>query len=235
MLRPPRSLMRRALAAICAAFVLLAPTYALARAYGQYDLKLLLEPSPSAGKGGTFNVAYLDRMLQDLGQHAANYPPQFDSAQDQQRAQRNAASLMGMLDAGFGAAAPPELLLRMGALGTYGHNLELPDAPAYAETRFTRLLQTNPEHVAGNYHYGQFLAGTGRAKEALPYLTKAKDKGVVAALYALGMVHLSLGDKPRAIEMLTAYQRAEPTNGSVGKLIQAIREGKMEVKRVGGK
>ena len=219
---PP--LARLALAAIFAACTLLLPGQALAKEYGQYDLKLLLGASPPPGKGGTFNVAYLDRVLQDLGQHAANYPPQFDSARDQQRAQRDVGFLMGMLDAGFGAAAPPEVLLRMGTLGAYGHNLELPNAAAYAQTRFTRLLQTNPEHVAGNYHYGQFLAGTGRAKEALPYLTKAKDKGVVAALYALGMVHLSLGDKPRAIEMLTAYQRAEPTNGSVGKLIQAIRE-----------
>ena len=230
---PP--LARLALAAIFAACTLLLPGQALAKEYGQYDLKLLLGASPPPGKGGTFNVAYLDRVLQDLGQHAANYPPQFDSARDQQRAQRDVGFLMGMLDAGFGNTAPPELLLRMGVLGVYGHNLQVPNAAAYAQARFTMLLEHNPEHAAGNYQFGQFLAASGRSKEAMPYLMRAKDKGVVPASYTLGMVYLGLGDKPRAIEMLTAYQRAEPTNGSVGKLIQAIREGKMEVKRVGGK
>ena len=96
------------------------------------------------------------------------------------------------------------------------------------------LLQANPGDAMANYHYGQLLSGTGRVTEALPYLTKAKDKGVVPALYALGMVHLAQDDKAKAIEMLSAYQQAQPADQSVGKLIQGIRDGKVVVRRVGG-
>jgi len=204
-------------------------------AYGQYDTRQLLGSAPAAGKSATFNTAYLDRMLQDIGQHAANYPPRFDSLQDQQRAQRDAASLIGMLNAAFANDAPPGLLLRMGILGSYGHNLDVTNAAAFAQTHFSKLLAAQPDDPAGNYHFGQFLASTGRGKEALPYLNRARDKGVVPAFYALGMTHLMLGDKPRALAMLTEYQRAQPSDLDVGKLIQGIRDGKVEVKQGGGK
>ena len=230
------STMARAVAmAACLACATLLPGHALAKEYGQYDVKLILVPAASPGTGGRLDIGYLDRMMQDIGQHASNYPPRFDSPQDEQRAQRDVGSLMGMLAAGFGTAAPPELLLRMGILGSFGHNLQIPNAAGYAQARFIKLLEANPADPMANYHYGQLLSGTGRVKEALPYLTKAKDKGVVPALYALGMVHLARGDKAKAIEMLTAYQQAQPADQSVGKLIQGIRDGKVEVKQVGGK
>ena len=221
--------------AVCLAGAMLLPGHALAKEYGHYDIKLVLVPAASPGTGARLDVGYLDRMMRDIGQHASKYPPHFDSAQDQQRAQRDVGSLMGMLDAGFGTAAPPELLLRMGILGSFGHNLQIPNGAVYAQARFTKLLEAHPADPMANYHYRQLLSGTGRVNEALPYLTKAKDKGVVPALYALGMVHLAQGDKAKAIEMLSAYQQAQPADQSVGKLIQGIRDGKVEVKQVGGK
>ncbi len=226
---------RVAAVAACMAGAMLLPGQALAKEYGHYDFKLVLVPAASPGTAGRLDVGYLDRMMRDVGQHASNYPPHFDSAQDQQRAQRDVGSLMGMLDAGFGTAAPPELLLRMGILGSFGHNLQIPNAAAYAQARFIKLLQAKPGDAMANYHYGQLLSGTGRVTEALPYLTKAKDKGVVPALYALGMAHLAQGDKAKAIEMLSAYQQAQPADQSVGKLIQGISGGKVEAKQVGGK
>ena len=226
-------LIRWSIAALCALLLLL-PRPAWPAAYGQYDARQLLGPAPAAGKSATLNIAYLDRMLQDMGQHAANYPPRFDSLQDQQRAQRDAAALIGMLHAAFANNAPPELLLRMGVLGAYGHNLEVPNAAAFAQTHFSKLLAIQPDDPAGNYRFGQFLAGTARGKEALPYLTRARDIGVVPALYALGMVHLTLGDKQTALTFLAEYQRAQPSDQNVGKLIQGIREGKVEVRQAGG-
>lgn len=233
-MQPMAILVRRVIAAVCVAWIGL-PGAALAAAYGQYDIRQLLSPDPGSGKAGSLHTAYLDRMMQDIGHHAANYPPRFDSVQDQQRAQRDAGQLIGMLDAAFGAGnsnPPPELLLRMGVLGAYGHNLDVPNAAAFAQTHFSRLLAARPDDAGANYHYGQFLASSGRGKQALPYLGKARDRGVVPALYALGMVHLTLGDKPRALALLGEYQKAEPSDQNVGKLMQGIREGKVGVERV---
>ena len=197
--------------------------------YGHYDLKQLVQKNAAPATGAKLDVGYLDRLLADLSQHAGNYPPQFDSAEDAQRAQRDVVTLMVMLGAAFSPEqAPPDLVLRMGVLGAIGHNLDAPGGAAYAQSQFTQLLKANPEHAAGNYHYGIFLAGTARPKEALPYLMKAKAKGVAPALYGLGMAYLTLGETAKALESLQAYQKAEPRDTSVEKLLVAIRAGKVE-------
>ena len=105
------------------------PDCSWAKEYGRYDTRSLVTPNPPPAKGGRLNLEYLDAMLQDMGQHAANYPPKFDSGEDLRRAQRDAASLIGMFEAAFKPdATPDDLLLRLGALGAIGHNLDVPDA-----------------------------------------------------------------------------------------------------------
>jgi len=200
--------------------------------YGHYDLKRIAQPNAQQGTGATLDMAYLDSILTDLRQHAGNYPPKFDAAADAQRAQRDAVNLMGMLGAAFSTGqVPPDMLLRMGALGAVSHNLDASGGAAFAQANFEKLLKANPDHAAGNFHYGAFLAGSGRPKEALPYLQQAKAKGVVPALYALGMTYLTLGDKAKALESLQAYQKAEPKDASVGKLVEAIQTGKVEIRK----
>ena len=82
--------------------------------------------------------------------------------------------------------------------------------------------------------YGTFLAGAGKPKEALPYLEKALSVGVVDAAYAIGMTYLTLGDKDRALKNLEDYKRRKPSDRNVDKLIDAIRNGKIEFKRSPG-
>lgn len=201
--------------------------------YGHHDLTRLFKPNPQPGGGTMMNASYLDRLLGELGQHAANYPPNFDSAADAARAKQDAITLMDMLVAAFSTVPtpPPDVLLRTGMLGAIGHNLGAPDAARYAQTQYERLLSANPEHAAGNYHYGVFLAGTNRANEALPHLVKAKEGGVVPALYALGMAYLTRGDTAKALESLQAYQKAAPTDTAVAKLIEALQSGKIELRK----
>jgi hypothetical protein len=218
--------------------VLLALSGAGAQAadYGRYDLTQLVQKNAPPAKGATLNLVLVDQVLSALQQHAGNYPPKFDSPSDAQRAKADATKLMGMLGAVFSAgSAPPEMLLRMGMLGTVSHNMDVPGGAAYAQTHFERLLKVDPAHAGGNFQYGTFLGNTGRAKEALPYLVKAKDKGVIPALYAIGMSHLMLGEKALALENLQAYQKALPGDAAVGKLIEAVQSGKAEVKKAGAR
>ena len=218
------------------AFVALCSAGAQAADYGRYDLTQLVSQNAPPNKGATLNVALVDQMLSALQHYANNYPPKFDSPADMQRAKADAGKLMGMLGAVFATGpAPPEMLLRMGMLGAVSHNMDIPGGAAYAQTHFEHLLKTDPAHAAGNFQYGSFLGNTGRAKEALPYLVKAKDKGVIPALYAIGMSHLMLGDQALALENLQAYQKAVPGDASVGKLIDAVRVGKVDVKRAGAR
>lgn len=218
---------------LLAIVVLLVAGGASAREYGHYDPKRLLTVSESAaGKKYGFDGAYLDRMLADLSAHAMTYPPQFDTPQDRQRAAQDVTTVSGMLDILLNGPAPsPELLVRAATLNSIGHNLDLPGAAAKADALFLRLLAAAPSHPRGNYLYGTFLAGTGKPREALPYLEKALSVGVSDANYALGMAYLTLGDKERALKSLEDYKRHRPNDGSVDQIIDAIRSGKVEFKR----
>ncbi len=196
-------------------------------------MRQLLVPAPTPGAGGSLNLEFLDHVLADLSEHADNYPPQFDSPADMQRAQKDARYLIGMFNAAFGAAPPGGLLFRMALLGSFGHNLDVPDAAVFAQNHFRRLMNADPEHAMGNYHYGAFLAGIGRPKESPPYLQKARNKGVMPALYSIGMAQLTLGDKASAITALSEYLKRNPGDQRVRELVEAIRTGKVEIQHNG--
>jgi tetratricopeptide (TPR) repeat protein len=204
-----------------------------AKEYGNYDPKRLATVSESpTGKKYEFDTAYLDRMLNDLALHAKNYPPSFDSPQDQQRAIKDVKMLSGMLDVLINVPTPnPDLLGRAGFLNSIGYNLNIAGSGEKASLIFQRLLAAAPSDPRGNLMYGTFLAGSNKPKEALPYLERALAVGVVDAAYAIGMTYLTLGDKKRALQNLEDYKRRKPNDGSVGKLIDAIRNGKIELKK----
>lgn len=216
-----------------AALVVLIAFNASAREYGHYDPKRLLTISETpSGKKYSFNGAYLDQILNDLSAHAKNYPPKFDTPQDKQRAVQDVKVVSGLLDIMINVPTPnPDLLIRAGYLNSMGHNLDVPGAAEKANSIFLKLLAAIPSDPRGNYMYGTFLAGIGKPKEALPYLEKALSVGVVDAAYAIGMTYLMLGDKDQALKNLEDYKRRKPSDGSVDTLIDAIRNGKLELKR----
>ncbi len=204
-----------------------------AREYGNHDLKRLLTASETpAGKKYGFDTVYLDQVLNDLSAHATNYPPQFDTPQDKQRATRDIEALSGMLNILINVSTPnPELLVRAGFVNSMGHNLDIPGAAEKANSIFQRLLMAAPLDPRGNYMYGTFLAGVSKHREALPYLEKALAAGFADAAYAIGMTYLSLGDKEQALKNLEDYKQRKPSDGNVDKLIDTIRNGKIEFKR----
>jgi len=209
---------------------------ASAKEYGSYDLKRLLTVSETpSGKKRGFDVAYLDQMLNDLSAHAKNYPPQFDTPQDRQRATQDVKAVSGMLDILIDVPNPnPELLARAAYVNSMGHNLDIAGAGEKANSIFLRLLAVAPSDPRGNYMYGTFLANVGKPREALPYLERALAASVSDAAYTIGMTYLSLGDKEQALKNLEDYKRRKPSDGNVEKLIDAIRNGKVEFKRSPG-
>lgn len=124
----------------------------------------------------------------------------------------------------------PEFLWRAGSLNSMAHNLDISGSAERASANFQKLLAIVPSDPRGNYMYGAFLAGTGKSKEALPYLEKALSAGVSDASYTFGMVYLTLGDKQKAIENLEVYQKRNPGDSNTTKRLYGIRNGKVEIK-----
>jgi len=212
--------------------VIAAPS-AYAKEYGNYDARRILTVAETpSGKRHGIDMPYLDQMVNDLATHAKNYPPNFDSDADRQRATRDAGMLAGILDILVNGPNPhPEILFRAALVNSFGHNLKIPGAAEKASSIFQRLLVISPDHPRTNQYYGMFLAGTGKFRESIPFLEKALAAGFVDASYSLGMVHLSLGDKVKALEYLENYQKRNPNDANVVRLIEGIRDGKVELKR----
>lgn len=204
-----------------------------AREYGRYDpQRLLTVRETPAGKQYGFDAAYADQMLNDLASHAKNYPPQFDTPPDRQRAVRDVQVLAGMLDRLIDVPQPqPGLLLRAAFAHSMGHNLDIAGEGDKAKAVFLRLLALQPDDPRANYQYGTFLGGVGQPREALPYLEKALALGVEDAAYGLGMAYVSLGERELALKHLEDYQRRKPGDASMEPLIEAIRHGKIEFQR----
>ena len=174
---------------------------AWARAYGNYEVRQLLVPASRPGAGGSFNMAYFDAMLSDLSEHAANYPPTFDSPADAQRAKRDTRQLIGMLDTAFGTSPPTQLLLRMALLGSIGHNLALPEGASFAQANFSRLLRADANELPDR----------------------------VGAAGAVGLAQLGLGDKTLALAAFNEYLKRDPSDQKVRLLVNAVREGKLQL------
>lgn len=217
---------------LLALFCLLSISMVYAKEYGRYDLKQLVIVSETpAGKKQGIDLAYLDRILSDLAAHARDYPPRFDTPQDRERAVQDVKKLSGMLDILVDVPKPnAQMLFRAGFLNSMGHNLDIPGAAQKTSIIFQKLLADEPANPKANYTYGVFLAGAGKSKEALPYLEKARALGVKEADFSIGLVHLGLGDKEGALKRLEAYKLNVPDDKNVGQIIDAIRNGKIEVK-----
>src|SRR5450755_2823760 len=143
---------------------------AYAKEYGNYDVRRILTVTETpSGKRRGIDIKYLDLMLNDLAAHAINYPPNFDSDQDRQRATRDTGLLSGMLDVLVKEPNPqPEILFRAASVNSFGHNLNIPGSAEKASSIYQRLLAISPDHPRTNFSYGMFLAGTARLRESIP-------------------------------------------------------------------
>jgi predicted Zn-dependent protease len=205
-----------------------------AKEYGHYDIKNIVTISESANgqHSATVNFSLLDQVLDDLSIHNNNYPAQFDSAEDRQRAVSDVTAISKMLDILLNNPAPnAQLLLRAGVLDGVGHNLDISGAGEKAMMAFTTLLSKSPADPRANYLYGKFLLSAGKPQDAVPVLEKSKSLGAVNADYTLGLAYSAVGDKKKALENLEHYAKRVPDDGNAAKLIDAIRNGNIEMKK----
>lgn len=205
-----------------------------AREFKHYETQpiVIVSRSPEGKKLVRIDMDYLDATLRNMAAQANRYPPQFDTPQDKERALKDVRDLVGLMSL-LVDASPSNTDLLFRAARTFGmaHNMDVPGTAEKADELFRQLLDLEPTHPQGNFQYGAFLAGVGQPRMALPYLDKALSLGVTDADYSLGLTHLSLGDKARALQHLQAFKRRQPRNTEVDTLMDAIQSGRTEVRK----
>lgn len=184
----------------------------IAEPYGQYDFKKLIYKSEITNKL-TLDFNYLDTITNDLAIHAYGYPPEFDSPQDQLRAEQDASELSKILDIIINLPKSKtesqylELLNRAAFLNFLAHNLDIPETGEKADKLYKKMLSIKPNDPIINYRYGFFLTNIAQFERAIPYLETAINKGYIDANYTLGMTYLTLGKNKEAITYLEKFQK----------------------------
>jgi tetratricopeptide (TPR) repeat protein len=203
--------------------------------YGRHDLRDALTTKKTEDGKDRYLVdtKVIDKVVRDLAAHAKDYPPTFRSDEEKSRAVRDAAALVKVFDVLTAKKdADPELLLSAAFVDGIAHNLDVKGAAQKAIENYERVLKAEPDNAKANLQYGIFLAGTGsRQKDCIAYLEKALKLGVDDARYTLGLVHLTLGDKDKAIEYLEAYSKTQPKDERPQQIIEAIKSGRVKIDR----
>lgn len=177
----------------------------------------------------TLEGAALHAFVDDLFRHARSYPPSFADDEEKAVATREAKALGEVLEIAIGnpdADVDHRLLLDAARLEVCAHNLDVAGAATRARRYFERILAKDAEHAEAHLHFGMHLVGLpGGAKDAVPHLEFARDHGQKVALRGLGLAHVMLGDRAKAIACFRAW--AKEFEGDVGtaRMIEALENG----------
>ncbi len=208
-------------------------TVAHAGPYGRYDLKeaFVLKQSDSGPNSITIKFPYLDTMLGDLAAHASNYPPRFDSPADQERARVDVGALSNLFNT-MSSSRNHRVLTDIGIVNSIAFNFDIPQSVDRAVAAFSTLLEDAPEDPQTNYLFGKLLSTSARRDDGIRMLEKAKMLGVVQAEYVLGITYMTAGDKDKALENMEAYAKSVPADENAPKIIDAIKNGHVEIKKL---
>ncbi len=218
-----------------AATLLLACAAVFAKPYPKYDVvKSVLHDQGFDGDAA-------DKIREDLAEHAGEYPPKFDNEADKKRAEKDAVTLArlysGLIEQKIVIEKQPEryrsVLHSIARLNWIAHNLDVPGAAAKADQHYRLLLAALPQKQRAGMQgeYGGFLASVGQTDAAVKMLNEAVQGGSDRSRLPLGMALLSQGKKAESLKQLRAYAKKCPQDERAAKFIDAVENGRFEVKR----
>ena len=218
-----------------AATLLLACATVFAKPYPKYDVvKSVLHDQGFDGDAA-------DRIREDLADHAGEYPPKFDNEADRKRAEKDAVTLArlysGLIEQKIVTEKQPEqyrsVLHSIARLNWIAHKLDVPGAAAKADQHYRLLLAALPQKQRAGMQgeYGGFLASVGHTDAAVTMLNEAVQGGSERSRLPLGMALLSQGKKAESLKQLRAYAKKYPQDERAAKFIDAVENGRFEVKR----
>ena len=176
-----------------------------------------------------------------MADHAGEYPPKFDNEADRKRAEKDAVTLArlysGLIEQKIVTEKQPEqyrsVLHSIARLSWIAHNLDVPGAAAKADQHYRMLLAALPQKQRAGIQgeYGGFLASVGQTDAAVKMLNEAVQGGSERSRLPLGMALLSQGKKAESLKQLRAYAKKYPQDERTAKFIDAVENGRFEVKR----
>jgi len=218
-----------------AATLLLSCAALFAKPYPKYDVvKSVLHDQGFDGDAA-------DKIREDLADHAGEYPPKFDNETDRKRAEKDVVTLArlysGLIEQKIVTEKQPEqyrsVLHSIARLNWIAHNLDVPGAAAKADQHYRLLLAALPQKQRAGMQgeYGGFLASVGQTDAAVKMLNEAVQGGSDRSRLPLGMALLSQGKKAESLKQLRAYVKKYPQDERAAKFIDAVENGRFEVKR----
>ena len=217
----------------------LAATTAWAEPYPKLDPNSLINGSPEHPPI-TVNIAALQNALQNLGNHAGDYPPRFDSDTDREQAIKDLAPLAILLEdmtknsSGSKNAEAHLASLQMSArLYWIGHNLDQPGYAEKAHAAYNQLLKLAPKDRKAEVEdeLGRFLASVGRGDEGVKHLQSAYDSGYTDSGFPLGMTLLVLRRQDDAKRIQQDYMQKKPNDPRPQQVLDAVASGQFEVRQ----
>lgn len=209
--------------------------------YPRLDPNSLINGSPE-NPPITVNIPALQNALGNLGEHAGEYPPQFDNDADRQQAINDLAPIAIVLDnmvensAASGNASEAHLasLLMSARLAWFGHNLDQPGYGEKAEANYQKLLQLSPANRKADIQdeYGRFLASVGKADAAVTQLRAAYKSGNRDSAVPLAMALLAQDKRNESVKVLKEYTRANPNDAQAQELLSAIESGQISIQQM---
>ena len=217
--------------------MLLACAAVFAKPYPKYDVvKSVLHDQGFDGDAA-------DKIREDLADHAGEYPPKFDNEADRKRAEKDAVTLArlysGLIEQKIVTEKQPEryrsVLHSIARLSWIVHNLDVPGAAAKADQHYRMLLAALPQKQRAGIQgeYGGFLASVGQTDAAVKMLNEAVQGGSERSRLPLGMALLSQGKKAESLKQLRTYAKKYSQDERAAKFIDAVENGRFEVKRTG--
>lgn len=217
-----KNLLILSFAALCAT--------AIAKPYLEHDMGKVLTANQ-------VDITAADKILDDLGEHAGMYPPQFDNADDKDQAITETRALITLYNGMIAEKIiTPEhqlyrgIIFRLARLNWLAHNLDVPGAAAEADKHFQQLLTllSGEEKATAQYEYGLFLASSNQIDRAATVLREAVNGGKTEARKSLAMALLAQDKKDEAIKEMKAYLKQFPKDAEAGQLLQAMETGNIE-------
>lgn len=208
--------------------------FAYAKPYPKHDLSKIVTPN-------SVNFAVAEQIYQDLSRHAQMYPTTFDNARDKALATAESKELSRIFNSLLHTKiitpqheAYLQILHRAARINWMAHNLDVPQAAAYADRHYQTLLSavSGKEKAAVLGEYGNFLASVGQTDKAVALLKQSVQAGNAAAKKTLAMALLAQGKQNDAERNLREYVKAHPQDTDAKKILQAVQAGRVEVKSI---